>query len=131
MSEAHREVVKRGLDAFNSGDVEMLLPDLDPDIEFIPRRAPVQGAYRGHEGVREFFADNAENLDEFRVHLDEVIDLGSRVVGVGTVSIRGKGSGVEVTAPTATVITFREGKIVRFEECGEREQALAVARAES
>jgi hypothetical protein len=34
------------VDAFDSGDVA-LLPDVDPDLEFSPMRAPVQGAYRG------------------------------------------------------------------------------------
>jgi ketosteroid isomerase-like protein len=40
-----------------------------------------------------------------------------------TVRIQGK-SGVRVTANTAIVVTFQDGKIIRFEDFGERVLAL-------
>ncbi len=120
----------RGLEALNKGDVETFLEGMHPEIEFIPRRAPVQGAYQGHDGVREFFADNAENLDVFEVRIDELHEVEDQVVAIGSVRIKGKGSGAEVTVPTATVIAFRDGKIIRFEELGDRARALRAAGAE-
>ena len=100
---------------------------MHPDVEFIPRRAPVQGSFRGHKGIREFFADNAESFDVFHVTTDEVRDHGDHVVGIGTLRIRGKGSGAEAVVPTAVVLTFVQGKVVRFEEFGERARALEAA----
>jgi hypothetical protein len=44
----------RGLEALNQGDVETFLEGMHPEIEFIPRRAPVQGAYHGHDGLIRF-----------------------------------------------------------------------------
>jgi ketosteroid isomerase-like protein len=77
--------------------------------------------------VREFFADNAENFDVFHVDIEETRDQGDFVVGIGKLRVRGKGSGVEVVVPTAVVLTFEQGKVVRFEEFGERAKALAAA----
>jgi ketosteroid isomerase-like protein len=127
MSQENVEVARGIVQAFNDGDVEALLPAVHPDIVFIPRRAPVQGAYRGHGGLREFFADNAESFDMFHVVTEEVRDTGDCVVGIGTLRVRGKGSGVEVVVPTATVLTFAKGKVVRFEEFGDRAKALEAA----
>jgi uncharacterized protein len=120
----------RDAEAFNRGDVEAFLESVDPEIEFIPRRAPVQGAYHGHAGIREFFADNAESFDVFEVRIDEVHEIGEQIVAVGTVRIKGKGSGAEVTVPTASVIRYRDGKIVRSEEMNDRTRALRAAGGE-
>jgi ketosteroid isomerase-like protein len=97
---------------------------LDPDFEFIPRRAAVQGVYRGHEGMRQFIAENAENFDLYQVSYQEFRDLGDRLIAFGTVRVRGKQSGIEVTTPTAMVATFRDGKMVRAEDFRERSEAL-------
>lgn len=127
MSAENLEAGRRIVQAFNEGDLEAVLPEMHPDVEFIPRRAPVQGAFRGHEGLREFFADNAESFDVFHVTQEEVRDHGDHVVGIGMLRIRGKGSGAEVVVPTAVVLTFAEGKVVRFEEFGDRARALEAA----
>jgi hypothetical protein len=51
MSQENVEVIRRQAEAVNRGDVDAVLMDMDPEIEFIPRRAAVQGAYHGHKGV--------------------------------------------------------------------------------
>ena len=127
MPETNVEMATRGVEAFNAGDVDSVLEDAHPDIVFIPMRASVQGAYHGHQGLREFFADNAENWDEFRIMVEEVIDRGDQVIVVSTLHLRGKGSGVQVTTPSAALLTYSDGKLVRFEELRDRERALAAA----
>jgi ketosteroid isomerase-like protein len=127
MPEANVESATRLVEAFNRGDVEAVLAELHPEIEFIPRRAPITGAYHGHSGVRQFFADNQESFDVFQVENEETYDLGDRVLGIGKLRIRGKGSGVDVTAVTGVILTFSEGKVIRFEDFGERAKALAAA----
>jgi ketosteroid isomerase-like protein len=122
------DLARRGVDSFNSGDVEAMIPYWHPDVEFIPMRAPVQGGYHGHSGLREFFADNAENLDEFHLTVEELIDCDPHVVVIGVLRIRGKGSGLPITTPSASLVTFRDGLVVRFEEL--RERALAAAARE-
>jgi ketosteroid isomerase-like protein len=130
MSDHNRELVQRFTEAFNNGDVDAVLAETHPEIEFIPMRAPIQGAYHGHSGLREYFADSAEAFDVLHVTLDEVLPQGEGiVVNIGTLRVRGKGSGVEVAVPTAAVITVQDGKVARLEDFGNRTAALAAARS--
>lgn len=108
-------------------DTEAFLLGIHPDVEFIPRRAAVQGTYHGHAGMREYIAENAESFDLFEVRNAEFRDLGGRILAFGTVRVRGRESGVEVTHPTALLVTFRDGKIIRFQDFGERGDALEAA----
>ena len=124
MSQENLDAFRRNNEAVSRGDIEAALATLDPDIEFIPRRAAVQGAYRGYEGMRRFFAENADNFDLYQVSYHEVRDFGDWLVAFGTVHARGKESGVEVTSPTAMVATFRDGKMLRAEDFAERSDAL-------
>jgi ketosteroid isomerase-like protein len=129
MSKDNVETFRRLVDAVNRRDLDGVLRCMDPAVEFIPRRAAVQGAYRGHDGVRDYLADTLENFDLYEVHNEEIRDLGDRVLAFDTLRIRGKESGVEVSVPTAIVAMFRDGKIVRFEDFGERSKALKAAAA--
>jgi ketosteroid isomerase-like protein len=127
VSQENVDTFRRNNEAVSRGDIEAALVALDPDIEFIPRRATVQGIYRGHDGMRKFIAENAESFDLYQVSYQEVRDLGDRLVAFGTVRARGRESGVEMTTPTAMVATFRDGKMVRAEDFSERSEALKAA----
>lgn len=122
---------RRGMNAFGRGDVEAALEDIHPEVEFIPMRAAVQGAFHGHEGMRKFFRDNEENFESFHVSYPDVRHVGeNRMVAVGTLTVRGKASGVEAEVPSAVVLDFRDGKLVRFEEAGDERSAMTVARGQ-
>jgi ketosteroid isomerase-like protein len=98
----------------------------------VAARSAVEGSFVGHEGVRQFFADNATNFEVFQVRLDDVRDLGDdQVLAIGTIHIRGRGAGVETDVPMAGIATYREGKLSRWEDFRERRAALkAVGLAE-
>jgi ketosteroid isomerase-like protein len=127
MSQENVETIRRCDAAISRGDVDSYLLGIHPDVEFIPRRAAVQGTYHGHAGMRKYITENAESFDLFEVGNTEFRDLGDRVLAFGTVRVRGRESGVEVTQPTALLVMFRDGKIIRFEDFGERSQALEAA----
>jgi hypothetical protein len=58
------EVVRRGVEALGRWDVEALLPDCDPEIEFVSLVGQVEGhSYHGHEGIRQFVSDLSEAWD--------------------------------------------------------------------
>ena len=104
---------ERIVQAFNDGDVEAALAEMHPDVEFIPRRAPVQGSFRGHKGIREFFADNAESFDVFHVTTDEAAEITvTASSGSSTLRVRGKGErrGGRLSPRQAVVLTFVQGK---------------------
>jgi ketosteroid isomerase-like protein len=119
------EVFRRGVQAVNARDTEALVELFHADAVFVPLRAAVEGASPGHEAIRRFFADNEESFDVFHADYDDVRVVGGRALALGTLHVRGKGSGAEATRESAVVIEAREGKITRFEDFGDRTRALA------
>ncbi|HEV7565936.1 MAG TPA: nuclear transport factor 2 family protein [Microbacteriaceae bacterium] len=126
MSQENVELFRRANAAINRGDVEYAIRHSTEDVVIIPARSAVEGHFVGHEGVRKFFADNAANFELFHVRIDDVRDLGDdRVLGMGTIHIRGRVGGVETDIPMAGIATYRHGKMSRWEDFRERRAALA------
>jgi len=109
------ELVKRTIDAFNRHDVEAYDDLVTSDFEVFPAMIGVVegGSYRGREGVETYFGEVRDTWEEYRVVADELRDLGDRVLMLGWMQGRGRGSGVEVDAPLATIFDFRDGKMSR------------------
>lgn len=127
MSRANVEAAEQLAEALSRGDVDALLSLTAEDVVWIAARSAVEGVYHGHAGPRKFCADNAKNFDTFRLSIDKLHDLGDRVPGVGTIHIRGRGSGVETDIPVAGILTFEHGKVTRWEDFRERHLALKAA----
>ena len=117
----------RGSAAIGHGDLEAALAVIHPEVALESQRSATEGVYRGHEGIREFMADTAQTFDLFRPEYTDVRDLGERVLAIGSIRVRGKGSGVETDVPTAAVAEFREGLLWRFKDYVEPRLALEAA----
>src|SRR6185503_15306835 len=101
-------------EALRRRDVEAVLRRVSEEGVFFAARSAVEGAYRGHDGVRRFMADNVENFEKFEPNYPDIRDLGDRVLAIGTIHVRGRGSGVETDIPAAGIATFNaEGRVVR------------------
>jgi len=125
MSDENVEAFLEVNEAIRRGDVEALLRHVDEEGVLLAARSAVEGAYRGHDGIRRFMADNSENFEKFEPDFRDVRDLGDRVLAIGTIRVRGRGSGVETDISVAGVATFNyEGKMVRWEDFRERHLAL-------
>jgi len=107
----------RAIDAYNRRDVDALLVELHPEVEWHPALPILLGGeatvYRGHEGVRQFFRETDEVLAEIHVEYSEVRDLGDRVLATGRIRTRGKASGAETESAVGVVIDIRDGKSIR------------------
>ena len=94
MSEENVEAFKRATAATNRGDVEGLLRELHPDVEFHAFLEELLGGegmvYSGHAGVREFFRDFDESFDKLHWEYPDIRDLGDRVLAIGTFRARGR-----------------------------------------
>jgi ketosteroid isomerase-like protein len=125
VSQENVEIVRGIARAISDGDVDYVIRHATEDIAMFVARSSVEGPFIGHDGVREWFADNRENFDVYRLHLDDVREIGEdQVLAVGTVHIRGRGGGVEMDIPFASVTTVRDGRTSRFEDFPERHLAL-------
>jgi ketosteroid isomerase-like protein len=113
VSEENVEVVKRWVDAFNRRDLDALMETVIPDFAFLPAMAgTIDGnSFQGREGMKAYFVDVDSAWEELRVIYDEYRDLGDRVLALGRVEGRGRGSGAVVDTPQAAVVDFRDGKI--------------------
>ena len=130
MSRDKVDVAKRMVDAYNRRDVDGLFAKLvTPDFEWHPGivRALGGGGYRGREGVEKFAADTRENWEELQIIAGEFRDLGDRVLVLGRMKGRGKGSGVPVDQPFATILDFRGDRISRSRVYLDRAEGLRAA----
>ena len=96
MSQENVEAFKRGVAAMNRGDVEALLRELDPAVEFHMALQELVGGeaaiYHGHQGVREYLRDMDEAFTEVELDYTEIRDLGDRVLASGMFRTRGRQS---------------------------------------
>ena len=118
MPEENLELFRRAFDAFGRQEVEAFVECMDPEIDFEPHLALVEGKYHGHDGIRQFMADASEDMEVRRTDLDEIHDLGDRVLALGTFHVRGRGSGAEDATPFALLGTIRGGRFVHMKDYG-------------
>jgi ketosteroid isomerase-like protein len=128
VSEGNVERFRRGVEAVNRGDVEAGIDLIDPDVSWEPLRAGVSGVYRGHAGIRRFFADSAEIYESMRIDYTEVRDLGDgRILAIGKLHVRGRGSGIEIDVSSAGIAIYRDGLLVRWKDFGDPAAARRAA----
>lgn len=123
MSEANVETMERFNDAFRRGDWDALAATLDPHV-FVRTdpRWPERYIY-GREAYMAFSRGARESLGP-DIRLDEIVDLGDRVLVRACWSGRGPQSGVEGEQRFSSITTYRDGRAVFTEFFIEHEQAL-------
>ena len=115
MSKENVEIVRRSFEAFNARDVDAMVRLSDPDCEWLPFRAQLEGvAYRGHEGVRQFVRDMDDDWKAFRVDPLEFHDRGERVAVIGRIRALGGGDSVEIDSVAGFVLELRQHRITHI-----------------
>ena len=128
MSQENVEVVRRGYDAFNSGDVEGVVATVGPDVRWdMSERVFNPAVYEGHDGMRRFVEEIDEVWEDFRLEPLDFIDAGDKVVVSHLIRGSGKGSGVDVELPSTSVYTVRRGKVIEARMYCEHGEALEAA----
>jgi ketosteroid isomerase-like protein len=132
MGDGNVEAFKRGVAAYNGRDVDALLDELDPELEWHPVLPVLLGGettvYRGHEGARDLIGDVDRAFADFQIEIDEVRDLpGDRILASGRMRARGKASGAPTESPLSYVVDFRNGKVIRVRSFLDRAEALEAA----
>jgi ketosteroid isomerase-like protein len=126
MSEENVEIIRAAIDALNKGDLDAYLKDAAPDFELDFSRAvgPVRGVFKLDQ-IRALLDEFFDQWEAVRFEA-ELIDAGEHVVGALATSSRGR-DGIEVTAHTTWVWTFREGMIARLCYYQDKAEALEAA----
>ena len=113
------DVVRKGYEAFGRGDINGLLAQLDPDVEWRtpgPPDLPTAGQRRGHDAVQEFFQTLSGLLETLRFEPKQFVAQGDMVIVIGDDTSRVRASGTTLEVRFAHVFTVRDGKVVAFEE---------------
>ena len=120
------ELCQAGMTAFNARDVDTMLERFDPDVEWRPLRSETEGAYRGHDGIREWIAETAELFEHSRAQIDEARWVGAdAILAEGQIDLRGKASGAPIELPVTWVFRVRDDKITWGQAFTDRNEALA------
>ena len=105
MSQENVEIVRRGLEAFNRGDLEEALDTYHPHVEL---KTLLSGSVHGRDQFRATIEQLATEMGPVHFLLEELIDAGDMVVGV----------------QVAFAWTLRNGLIVRGEIFRSRSEAF-------
>ncbi len=134
MSQENVELARRAFETFNRGGVDACVSEgvWSPEIVWDATLTgiPGLGAYSGHEEVKTFFEEDwfkAFPFEEWEVTLEEVIDVGDRVIAVARQYGRGATSGAVTELEFAQIYTVRDGEAVRIDSYLDREKALEAA----
>jgi ketosteroid isomerase-like protein len=83
----------------------------------------------GLEGLKEIWSEWLEPWETYRTEIEEVIDLGDRVLVLVHDFGRRAGGTAEVSVKAGSVWTLRDGKVARVAFYPDREQAMRAAGA--
>ena len=134
MSQENVEAVSEWVTAIIAGNSDRLIELADPQVDYLPYLAALSGAagaYRGHDGLRQYVRDLSEAWSEYAVEIHHLEDLGDHVLMEGRLRGKGRSSGLEVDSVMAWLHTFRpgggEGRYLRLRYFTSRSKALEAA----
>lgn len=122
------DIIRTHYDASDRGDLDGMLAPLAAGVRWTEAAGfPYAGTYVGPAAVAEnVFARIAVDWDDYTLSVDEVVDGGDTVIGIGTYSGTYKRTGRFFAARVAHVWRLENGEVVAFEQFTDTEM---VARA--
>lgn len=128
MSQEDVELARRMIAWFNARDAEAAQAHSTDDVEIVPLRAAMEGTvYRGPEAFAAFAVDSEEAWEEIRFDPEALRDGGERVVAIGHLSARARGTGAEVSARVAMLFEFSGGQLSKARSYSDVAEALEAA----
>jgi ketosteroid isomerase-like protein len=120
-------------DAYNDRDPDAWIGVWNPDAEwhpFLSAREEGELGYHGHNGMRAWFEDVSEMLEESQVDLEQITEIGDRLLVLGRMRARRRGSEEAVTSEVGWVVEPRGEKFQRgwaYTSHAEAERAAGAA----
>jgi hypothetical protein len=99
---------------------------IDPDVEAV---AVWLGGttYVGIDGFRRMWLDWLEPWQTYYSRLDELVDVGDKVLALVRDRARRPDSDAEIELVSGSIWEVRDSKVVRVQFCGNRDEALSAA----
>ncbi len=116
MSE-NSDALKRGYDAFNSGDVDTVAEIFADDITWEgpnTEGVPMSGKNEGKDAVLEALGQIGENFESFNVSPDEMVEDGETIVVLSHLEAKTK-SGNDLSLPGVEIWRMSDGKAQRVQ----------------
>jgi ketosteroid isomerase-like protein len=132
MSEENVETVRRGLEAWNTDDLDAFLAELHPDVEWHPSLEPAfEGkatTIKGHDGARRAWAEyRGEMFERLTIQIEEIRDLGESALVLGRFTVTGRATHIEFDTEVGSLVTFRDGKVATGHDYLSHREALEAA----
>ena len=129
MSQRNVEVVRRGLEALSSGDLERILEFVDPVFEgqVPPELSTEPDTYRGHAGIRRYFQSFWDDMEDVRFQAVRLWDAGDSVVVDTRMTARGRRTAIPVEQRLGQIWTLRHGRAIAVENFASVGDALEAA----
>ena len=127
MSRENVEIVRRGFEAWNAGDMDGLRDLHDPEVILRPPKGwPEPGPYVGREAVMRQFEQLRQTWDADGLEqIGDAVDAGDRVLA--RFAWHGVGQGPEANIEMTYVATVRRGKIFNIEYFFDHAEAIEAA----
>jgi uncharacterized protein len=131
MAPANVDLIRPIYEEFSRGNFRLSFDVYHPHMEW-----GWSDEFPGLAGVYEDRRDPNPRLrswlsawEDWRVEVEDYLEIGDYVVVLASYRGRGKGSGVEIRQLGAHVFRLRDGKVVRLEIFADREKAIESVRA--
>ena len=126
----HHEFIRDLFDRWNRGVREIKPDEIAP--EAVVRSALTGRAYSGYEGIAEWMSEIDDQFDDWKVTIEEMEGLPEdRVLAIGHVHFRGRGSGVEFDQAIGWLLSFDGDRITEMVNFSDPESARNAAAAPS
>jgi ketosteroid isomerase-like protein len=111
MSQENIEVVRESYDAFLARDLDAFLSFMEPDVEFRSLVLEIEGAYKGHDGIRRWWETVLAVFPDWSPQIEDARDLGDRVLVRVRVEGSGTGSGSALERDFWEVAEILHGRV--------------------
>jgi ketosteroid isomerase-like protein len=121
------ELVKSAFDAWNRGDFDTFANHLAEDVAWLEVSGRPEGGAAerlGRDRLRQSLESLFDAWESYRLEVQQIHDVGDRVVAVVREVARGRASGVEIDGLWGYLIAVGDGEIVRIEAYRDAQVAL-------
>jgi ketosteroid isomerase-like protein len=112
----YQDLLEQLRDSYNDRDPDAWVAIWNADCEwhpFLTAREEGDPGYHGHNGMRAWFEDVDEMFEEMHVELGQFREIGDRLLVLGRMAARRRGSGDEVESDVGWVVEPKGEKFQR------------------